>query len=203
MCTRVIGSGLRLLIAAVLSLLLAFPPAAHPGHGHDTTALMAVAAVDTLVDRTSSGNVDKGVQVIAVPAPALVSSSCCCGQSGCCANSSYGLGMTCGSGSCGHSGSALVVSQATHGATKRAACLPNVVFEISATSDHALPCTDNEPRGCLHSPAACSGASCAAALPACPFLMLYPESVTYDPAAHSVMERRVSESLFHPPRSRG
>jgi hypothetical protein len=111
-CTRVIGSGLRLLIAAAFCSLLALPAAAHPGHGHDRSALIAVVALDALVDRASAGDVGQGEQVTAAPAPALDSSSCCCGQSGCSAGSGCGSGMASGSGSCGQCSGALVLSYA-------------------------------------------------------------------------------------------
>lgn len=106
MCTRVIGSGLRLLVAALLCWLLTLPAAAHFGHGRDMSALIKIATFDVLVDRASSRDASQGARVIAAPAPALVS-SCCCGQSGCCVGSGLGSGMACGPGSCGHGSGAL------------------------------------------------------------------------------------------------
>ena len=142
MYARVIGSGLRLLIAAALYSLSALPAAAHPGHRHDTTAVIAVAADDTLVSRASSSDVEQGAQVIAAPAPALVSSFCCCGQSGCCASSGCGLGMTCGS--CGASGNALVVSHAVRVASPAKAAIACLSDQLLA-GDAASP-DDRPPR---------------------------------------------------------
>ena len=112
----VITTGFRLLIAAVFCLLLAFPAAAHPGHDHGASPLIAVAALDALIDQPSSCEPGKGQQVIAAPAWTSLTSTCCCccGQSGCCTGSACKGAMACGSGSCGHGG-ALVLLPAARG----------------------------------------------------------------------------------------
>lgn len=112
MCFRVITSGVRLLIAAVFFLLLAFPAAAHPGHDHGASPLIAVAALDALLDQASSGELGTGEQVIAAPTQAPITSCCCCRHDGCCTGVGCGTGMAAGSGSCDYSGSAIVGSHA-------------------------------------------------------------------------------------------
>ena len=101
MCELVTGSALRLLIAAVLALLLALPAAAHRGHGPDTSVANVGAVLDTSVDQARS--VDRPRDKQEVRAYALVSSSCCCGLGANSTTSGCGSGITCGSGSCGHS----------------------------------------------------------------------------------------------------
>lgn len=108
---RFIGFGLQMLIAVMISALLAMPAAAHPGHVHDTPARVAAVTLDALIVQVSSDDFDQQEQVIAIAARPLMSSCCCCGQNGCCTASGCNAGMTCGSGSCG-SGNALVLSHA-------------------------------------------------------------------------------------------
>lgn len=143
-CTPVIGLGLRLLIAAMLCSLLALPAAAHPGHVHDTTVHIVVAAPDTLVKRASSGDVDRGAQVVASAPPTLVF-SCCSTQGGCCAGSGCCSGMACGSGSCCHGGSALVLSHAVRVA--RPAKVAPASRSDRSLAGYAAGPDDRPPRG--------------------------------------------------------
>ena len=106
MSELVTGFGLRLLIAAVLATLLALPAAAHRGHGPDTSVANVGAVLDTSVDQARS--VDRLQDKQEVRASALVSSSCCCGLGANSTTSGCGTGMTCGSGSCGHSSSVVL-----------------------------------------------------------------------------------------------
>lgn len=106
MCSRVITSGLRLLIGAVLWSLLALSAVAYPGHVHrnDTSEAVAVSTFATGVHRDFTG----AARLIAISA---VQSGCgtCSGQNGCCAGSGCGLGMTCGAASCSPGGGAALV----------------------------------------------------------------------------------------------
>jgi hypothetical protein len=102
--TRVIVSGVRLLIAAVLCSLLTMPAAAHPRHDNDASALISVAAPDTLADQATADDVGRGERVIAAPALG------CCGPSDC--STGCACGMASGSGTCGHAGGALAFSYA-------------------------------------------------------------------------------------------
>ena len=115
MSNALIGSALRLLIAAVLCSLFVLPAAAHPGHGHDTSAPTATA-LDALVELGNAGNV--GQHLTAPFALAFLSSSssssCCCRQSGSSVGSGCGCGMAYGSGSCGHASSVLAAWHAVH-----------------------------------------------------------------------------------------
>lgn len=112
---RVRGFGLQMLIAAMFCTWLAVPATAHPGHVHDTPApVAATAALDALIVQARFDEFGEAGQVTAVTAPPLVSSCCCCGQNGCCTGSGCNAGMACGSGSCGHGGSALVLSHSGH-----------------------------------------------------------------------------------------
>lgn len=128
-CTRDIGSGPRLLMAAVFCWLLALPAAAHPAHPYGTAAFPAVGAGEGSTDRSNSRETQEAREeerVIAAYHAALVSSYCCCGQSGGTTGSGCCTGMACAPGSCGHASGALLMSLAVHieTAAKRAgSCL--------------------------------------------------------------------------------
>lgn len=100
-CELVTRSALHLLVAAVLALLMALPAAAHPGHGPDAHVTNVGTVLDISVDQART--VDQLPHKHEVQVSALVSSSCCCGLSTSYTTSGCASGMTCGSGSCGHS----------------------------------------------------------------------------------------------------
>jgi len=113
MSNALMGSALRLLIAAVLCSLFVLPAAAHPGHGHDTSAPTATA-LNALVEPRNAGHVGQGEHLTAPFAVAFLFSSCCCGQSGSSMGSGCGCGMACGSGSCGHASGVLAAWHVVH-----------------------------------------------------------------------------------------
>ena len=108
--TRIIVSGVQLLIAAALCTLLTMPVAAHPRHGNDASVLHTVAAPDTVADQVTSDDIGQEEPVIAAPA----SGSCCCAPNSCSTGCGCACGMAGGSGACGHAGGALALSHMVH-----------------------------------------------------------------------------------------
>lgn len=98
--TRIIVSGVQLLIAAALCTLLTMPVAAHPRHGDDASVLHTVAASDTVADQVTSDDIGRVEQVIAASA----SGSCCCAPNSCSTGCGCAHRAACSSGSCGHAG---------------------------------------------------------------------------------------------------
>ena len=109
MSARVIVSGVRLLIAAVLCSLLTVPAAAHSQHGNAASVFLAVAASDTLANQATSA--DGGRRELAIAAPATFDAcSCCWGPSNCSTGCGCAYGTACGSGACCHASGALAYS---------------------------------------------------------------------------------------------
>ena len=139
MCTKAMKSGVSLLIGAVLWSLMALPAVAHFGHTHQVSAAVGSSTSHTVTD------VDPGTERDAFPerqvttAPALMMVLSCCGKvSGC----SYGLGMVCGSASCGACNGALLISHVVDLVVPVAASVaiyPNLLLTSDVPGPHDRP----------------------------------------------------------------